>query len=131
VQYPTGWQVTPPAGPNAQYRFSGPAHQQFQVNHIPVTAATDMAPLMTATCQAGQPGLPTSSVQTQTVSLAGQTWMRGDCDAGTQSSTELVVEMVAYKGQVYTLDYESPTANFPADQSAYYAPMEESFRFLS
>jgi hypothetical protein len=123
--------MTPPNGPNAQYTFSGPAHQQFQVNHLPINAGADMAALILATCQAGQPGLPASSLQTQPVALAGQTWLRGDCDAGAQSSTELVVEMVAYKGQVYTLDYESPTASFPTDRSAYYTPMEQSFQFLS
>jgi hypothetical protein len=70
-------------------------------------------------------------VPTQPVSLAGHTWTRGNCDAGTQSTTELVVEMVVYKGQVYTIDYQSPSATFQADQNTYYTPMEQSFTFLT
>jgi uncharacterized protein (DUF2345 family) len=123
--------VTPPNGPNAQYSFTGPANQKFQVNQLPAINVTSLAPLITATCQAEQPGVASSSVQTQPVSLAGQTWTRGDCDAGTQSTTDLVVEMVVYKGQVYTMDYESPAATFQADKNAYYTPMEQSFTFLS
>lgn len=130
-QYPAGWQVTPPNGPNLQYTFTGPANQKFQVNKLPAINVSGLAPLITAFCQAEQPGVASSSVQTQNVTLAGQTWTRGDCDAGTQSTTDLVVEMVVYKGAVYTMDYESPTANFQADADAYYTPMEQSFKFLS
>jgi hypothetical protein len=131
LQYPASWHVTPPNGPNAQYTFTGPANQKFQVNNLPAINITNLAPLITATCQAEQPGVAASSVQTRTASLAGQTWTRGDCDAGTPSTTDLVVEMVIYKGQVYTMDYESPTASFQADMNAFYTPMEQSFKFLS
>jgi hypothetical protein len=101
------------------------------VNHLPDNGVTSLTPLITATCQADLPGAPSSSVQTHTVTLAGQTWTRGNCGASAQSGSELVVEMLVYRGQVYTLEYVSPTATFPADQSAYYTPMEASFQFLS
>ena len=81
-------------------------------------------------CQQIQPDVAASPVQTSVVRLAGQPWTRGDCDAGTPSTVELIVEAVIYHGDVYHLAYVSPLAQFQRDEATYYAKMEQSFTFL-
>ncbi|HEY7123544.1 MAG TPA: PsbP-related protein [Ktedonobacterales bacterium] len=131
ISYPTGWQQQTADGNPGKSAFTGPDNQTFEVSDNAGIAGSDPADLVNGYCQAIQPGQAANPVQTTTVSLAGQTWTKGDCDEGTQSPTELVVEVVIYKGAVYQIDYASSTANFQTDFSAYYSAMEQSFKFLT
>lgn len=130
ISYPTGWQQQTADGNPGKSAFLGPDNQVFEVTDNGGTLTGDPAGLVNDYCHAIQQAQAAPTVQTTTVTLAGQTWTKGDCDAGTQSSTDLVVEVVEYNGAVYQMDYASSLANFQADVDAFYAPIEQSFKFL-
>ena len=125
IAYPSGWQEQR-GTPNA---FLGPAGQYFEVaNAGKPDGSIDQ--IVNVLCQSIQPDVAASPVQTSVVRLANQQWTRGDCDAGTQASVNLIVEAVIYKGAVYHMAYVSPLAAFQSDTTTFYAPMEQSFQFL-
>jgi hypothetical protein len=127
IVYPSGWQ--PKTG--ATVAFLGPAGQYFEVAHGDQPAgSTDLIETVNELCQQIQPDIAASPVQTSVVRLAGQQWTRGDCDAGTQSTVELIVEAVLYQAAIYHLAYISSLAQFQHDDEAFYVPMEQSFTFL-
>lgn len=127
IIYPSGWQ--PKTG--ATVAFLGPAGQYFEVsNTVHPTGSTNLSEIVNELCQQIQPDIAASQVQTSVVRLAGQQWTRGNCDTGTQSTVELIVEAVLYQAAVYHLAYISPLAQFQHDDEVFYAPMEQSFTFL-
>ncbi|HLW03223.1 MAG TPA: hypothetical protein VKT82_31545 [Ktedonobacterales bacterium] len=129
ISYPSGWQAQPADGNPGKVDFSGP-NQNFEVTDDAGTKGADPAQLITDYCNAI--GQTTSQVVTGTpVVLAGQTWFKAQCGDDPQPSEPLVVEVVTYQGAVYQIDYSSPAASFQADDTAYYAPMEQSFQFLT
>jgi hypothetical protein len=130
ISYPAGWQQQTADGNPGRSSFMGPDSQYFEVTDNGGVPGSDPVDLVNGYCHAIQADQAAATVQTTTVTLAGQTWTKGDCDAGTQSSTDLVVEVVEYNGVVYQMDYASSLANFQADADAFYTPMEQSFKFL-
>jgi hypothetical protein len=129
LSYPTGWQVNVADGNPGKVDFSGP-NQNFEVSDVAsTTPGGDQAQLITDWCNAI--GQHTSHVRGTPVVLAGQTWFKAECGDDAQPSEPLIVEVVTYQGAVYQIDYSSPAANFQADDTTYYAPMEQSFQFLT
>jgi len=130
LSYPTGWQVQVADGNPGKVDFSGP-NQNFEVSDdASTTPGGDPAQLITDYCNAI--GQSTSQVVTGTpVVLAGQTWFKAECGDAAQPSEPLFVEVVTYRGAVYQIDYSSPAASFQSDDTTYYAPMEQSFQFLT
>lgn len=127
IAYPSEWQTQR----GTTVAFLGSTGQYFEVAHDGKPGgSTDLDQIVDELCQRIQPDVATSPVQTSVVRLAGQAWRRGDCDAGTQSTVELIVEAVISHGDVYHLAYVSSLAQFQRDEAAYYARMEQSFTFL-
>lgn len=129
ISYPTGWQPQVADGNPGKVSITGPDNQTFEVSDNAAIPGSSPATYVNGYCNAI--GTTPVTVQTTTVTIAGQTWTQGDCDAGTNSSNSLIVEVVTYKGAVYQIDYGSSTANFQADADAFYTPMEQSFKFLT
>jgi len=130
IAYPSGWQVASTSGSNATVSFTGPG-QIFEVSALGHNPGGSLADVVNSFCQARQPGVAVNPVKTSTVNLGGQSWTRANCDAGAQSpAIELVVEVALYEGTVYQMDYTSPVVEFARDNKAFYAVMEQSFRFL-
>jgi hypothetical protein len=128
ITYPAGWHRQQ----GTSVAFLGPTGQYFEVAHGGQPAAsTNLIGIVNEVCQQIQPDIAASPVQTSVARLAGQQWTRSDCDAGTQSTVELIVEAAFYHGDLYHLAYVSPLAQFPRDDAAYYAKMEQSLTFLS
>ena len=129
LSYPTGWQVNVADGNSGKVDFSGP-NQNFEVSDdASTTPGGDPAQLITDYCNAI--GQATSQAMGTPVVLAGQTWFKAECGDDAQPSEPLIVEVVTYQGAVYQIDYSSPAASFQADDTSYYAPMEQSFQFLT
>lgn len=127
IAYPSGWQLKT----GATVAFLGPTGQYFEVATTGHPAgSSDLIEIVNELCQQIQPDVAASPVQTSVVQLAGQQWTRGDCDAGTQSTVELIVEAVLYQAAVYHLAYISSLAQFQHDDEVFYALMEQSFTFL-
>jgi hypothetical protein len=129
ISYPTGWQEQTADGDAEQVTFTGPNDQSFEVSDTTGIPQGSLADLVNAYCNAV--GVTPVTVQTTTIRLAGQTWTKGDCGAGITPSSDLVVEVVTYKGAVYQIDYSSSHASFQGDTATYYLPMEQSFQFLT
>jgi hypothetical protein len=124
LTYPTGWQVTGALqGTGAQ--FSGPAHQLFTVSNIGSFSGTP-ADYDMRFCT----NLDGTSSPTSTLTLSGQAWTQARCtiNAGTGRG---IVEATVYKGNLYHMDYGSPTASFLSNRSQFFTSIEQSFRFLS
>jgi hypothetical protein len=127
IAYPSGWTIL---NGKTQTQFTG-GSQLFAVSVSSVAAGATPAQIVNAYCQSLQKGVAPNPVPTSVVPLAGQSWTRANCDARAQSpAIELVVEVTLYKGSVYQMDYTSPIVEYSRDQSRYYGPMEQSFRFL-
>lgn len=130
IAHPAGWQVASIAGSTATVSFTGPG-QIFEVSEVGHNPGGSPADVVNAFCQERQPGVAVSPAKTSTVNLGGQSWTRANCDAGVQGpAIELVVEVVFYQGTAYQMDYTSPVVEFARDNKAFYAAMEQSFRFL-
>ncbi|HLV97797.1 MAG TPA: hypothetical protein VKT82_03880 [Ktedonobacterales bacterium] len=129
ISYPIGWQQQTADGNPAKSSFTGPGNQNFEVTDNAGIPGGSPASYVNGYCNAI--AMIAGNIQTTTVTIAGQTWTKGNCDAGTNSSTVLIVEVVIYKGAVYQIDYGSSAANEQADDATYYAPMEQSFKFLT
>ncbi len=124
VAYPTGWQVAP-ALQGSGARFSGPSNQLFSVSNVGAISGTPTS-YAVAACRSllGRVG------QTTTVTLSGQTWTQMSCTIN-GSLGRVIIESVIYKGDLYHMDYGSSTATFASNQSQFFTPMEQSFRFLT
>ena len=128
ISYPTGWQVEVADGNPEKVDFSGP-NQTFEVSDNAGSPGGDPAQQITDYCNAI--GQKTSLVTGTPVVLAGQTWFKAECGDDAHPSDPLIVEVVTYQGAVYQIDYASPAPNIQADDTTYYAPMEQSFQFLT
>jgi hypothetical protein len=131
ISYPTGWQEQTADGNPGKVAFSGPENQEFDVSDDAGIPGGDPAQFVTDYCQAIQPGQSTSQVTGTPVVLDGQTWFKAECGADAQPTNVLIVEVVTYKGAIYQIVYGSSAASFQADDTTYYAPMEQSFKFLT
>jgi hypothetical protein len=131
VSYPTGWQAQVADGNPGKVSFTGPDNQTFEVSDNAGTPGTDLAQFVTSYCQAVQQTPSSGQVKGTPVLLDGQSWFKAQCSADAQPANVLIVEVVTYKGAIYQIDYGSSSANFQADDSAFYAPMEQSFKFLT
>ncbi len=127
IAYPAGWSIV---GTGAHIQFNG-LGQLFEVTESASVSGQNPAEVVNAFCQTWQGGVAANPVPISTLSLAGQTWTRANCDAGGQApALDWIVEVTQYQGNVYQLDYMSPIVEFARDNAVYYAPMEQSFHFL-
>lgn len=129
ISYPPGWQEQTADGNPGKADFTGPNNQNFEVSDNAGTPGGDPAQLIMDWCNAI--GQQTSHVTGTPVVLAGQTWFKAQCGDAAQPSEPLIVEVVTYHGAVYQIDYSSSQANFQADDTTFYMPMEQSFKFLT
>jgi hypothetical protein len=131
ISFPTSWQQQTADGNPGKSGFTGPDGQYFEVSDNAGTPGGDPAQQITDYCQAVQPGQADGQVRGTPVVLAGQTWFKAECGADSNPADILIVEVVTYQGAVYQIDYASSAASFQADDTDYYAPMEQSFQFLT
>lgn len=130
IAYPAGWQAVPLPGTPVTVEFRG-AGQVFDVSELGKNPTGTPAEIDNAYCQQWQKGVAPNPVPTSSVTLAGQTWTRANCDARVSGAAiVLIVEVVSYEGRYYQLAYTSPIVEFKSDNNAYYTKMERSFQFL-
>ena len=130
IAYPASWQAVPLPDTPVTVEFRG-AGQVFDVSELGTNPTGTPAEIDNAYCQQWQKGVAPNPVPTSSVTLAGQTWTRANCDAKVSgAAVVLVVEVVSYEGMYYQLAYTSPIVEFKSDNSAYYTKMERSFQFL-
>jgi hypothetical protein len=130
IAYPAEWQVVTLSGTPATFEFRG-AGQVFDVSELGASPTGTPAEIDNAYCQQWQKGIAQNPVRTSSVTLAGQTWTRANCDAGVAgAAVVIIVEVVNYQGGFYQLAYTSPVVEFKKDNATYYSKMERSFQFL-
>jgi hypothetical protein len=131
IDYPVGWQETKfSEGDGAQ--FEGPLIQIVIVTDFGALGGGDPKVFDDAFCEGsngsgGFGGKPTSPVQ---VTIGGQSWTQEECD-NSDHTLHAAVEAVIYNGHLYVLAYTSAKPAFSLNKSQYFAPMEQSFKFLT
>ncbi len=125
VIYPSAWTAKSDSSSNGGEDFTSTTGQLFQVLIEPTGTQDEIPTYLDTLCSIF--GTKIGSVTT--VTIGGQQWQQETCgDNGTPDGT---VEAVIYKGQLYSIDYASLAGGFTTDQTQYYTPMEQSFKFNS
>lgn len=123
INYPRDW-TQKPASAGTGAEFDGPGNASLTVTNEGglQTDAASSADLF-CTLGTGAPGAQ------KTVTIGGQRWVQEACGT-TFDGFQIVVEVVAYKGNLYMIIYQARPGDFASYQAKYFAPMEQSFTFL-
>lgn len=123
IGYPNGWKV---GSDQNRVEFTGPANREdFVVSQY---SANGSGPTDIINQLCSIPGAASLTTNVSSVTIGGQQWMRAECEF---SNTKLhqAIEATSYQGTDFVITYESLDAAFASDQSNYYLPMQQSFKF--
>jgi hypothetical protein len=124
IDYPSDWEKSSSSG-DSGVTFTGPAAQIFEVINF---GSSPLSPAETdsAFCM----GVGKQTAGPTAVTINGQQWTREECQ-DTGGELQAVVESVKHNGKIYLITYLSTAAEFSANQSQFFTPMEQTFTFLS
>lgn len=128
LDYPTGWSATTYNVAGIGEQFEGPASQEMVASnggpHQPGDAGKN-ADSYCATFSLGtQIGPPHKNV-----TIAGQTWVRAECD-NPVTHQHSAVSVVVYRGNLYIFSVAAPQSSFATNNSRYFAAVANNFTFL-
>lgn len=123
IGYPDSWQVS---SDQNGVEFTGPANREdFKVSTY---NDNGLSPADTINGLCNIPGAASLTTNISSVTIGGQQWSRAECEF---SNTNLhqMIEAITYQGSDFVIRYESLDSAFASDQSTYYLPMQQSFKF--
>jgi hypothetical protein len=126
VGYPTGWQ-TKSATSGMGVEFTGPSQQIFEVLNFGANSALSPDDAVSIFCMA----IGTKTAGPSSATISNQQWTREECETSSGTIVHTLTEAVTYKGQLFQIVYASLKESFASNQSQFFTPMEQSFKFLS
>lgn len=125
IGYPDSWQASSDQG---GVDFTGPAnHEDFKVSKYSDNGQSP-SDIINQLCSI--PGAASLTTNISSVTIGGQQWNRAECEFS-NTTIHQMIEAISYQGSDFVITYESLDAAFASDQSSYYLPMQQSFKFLS
>lgn len=125
LAYPGDWQKSD-ATQGTGGQFIGPQQQLFLVARQ--DGALSPTDFDNGFC--GSSGFGGTGSTPKNVTIGGQGWTQEECD-NSDGSGHAVVESVVYKGGFYYIAYVSDAASFAQNQTSFFTPMEQTFKFLT
>ena len=125
ISYPDSWQVS---SDQSGVEFTGPAnHEDFKVSKY---SDNGLGPSDIINQLCSIPGAASLTTSISSVTIGGQQWSRAECEFS-NTTIHQMIEATTYQGSDFVITYESLDAAFASDQSNYYLPMQQRFKFMS